>query len=213
MAERITFRAFVSPADREIRHGRIELWAHDVRDQFIADTHLSMTWQAGGVEGVTTWYGFKIELEHCRSLRDLERSVKLARRVLRSKGEEFYNPSPHAILDNLDRLRAVQVVYDSRPSRYVGLADVLGPEYHAYRDDWHSMGKESCSGAAVAKCVADAQAKIAGALVHHDAVYLALWVGAGMPVIDLTKDGFSGAGVPVSTCARELFAVVMVAEK
>lgn len=212
MAGRITFRAFVSPADREIRHGRIELWANDVRDHYVTDTHLSMTWQAGGVDDVG-WYGFRIELEHCRSLGDLERSVKLARRVLRTKGEELWDRTPQSILDNLDRLRAVQVVYDSRPSRYVGLADVLGPEYHAYRDDWHSMGKESCSGAAVAKCVADAQATIAGALVHHDAVYLALWVGAGMPVIDLTKDGFSGAGVPVSTCARELFTVVMVAEK
>ena len=207
MAARITYRAFVGQGqDQAYHHGRIELWAHDVRGQFITDTHLSLRWQRGGTPA-PGWYGFKVELEHCRSLGDLERSVKLARRVLRSKSEELWDRSPQSILDNLDRLRAVQVVYDSRPSRYVGLADILGPEHHAYRDDWRTMGKDGCTGAAVAKCEADAQAEIAGYLAKHDAVYLALWVGAGMPVVDLTKEGFSGASVPESTCARELFAV------
>lgn len=211
MTERITFRAFVSP-DGEYHRGRIELWAHDVRGQFINDTHLSLTWQAGGADTVG-WYGFKVELEHCRSLGDLERSVKLARRVLRTKGEELWDRTPQSILDNLDRLRAVQVVYDSRPSRYVALADVLSPDFHAYRDDWHSMGRPNCTGAAVADCVSDAQAKIAENLARQDRDYLALWVSGGMPVIDLTSEGESWARVPDSTCARERFAVVPVVEK
>ena len=149
---------------------------------------VSFTWQSHyerGGEGCgwKPWYGFHIVLEACNSLEDLETATQLARRVLKDPERRWRDWSPEEILERLDTLKAVFVVYDCRVNDLVPASEVAPPELKAWFDDYSALGNQFCTVSALATTREQAQTLIMQELFSggYDGI-LASFIQAGKPV-------------------------------
>lgn len=172
------------------RHCDIELHLPCAFTGIDRDKALRFTWQRGSDNhdpNMDKWYAFTIELgDSGVSLTHMRIATKLAGRIIRP-GTKC---TPADIVARLEKLGAVQVVYDSRESGYVELADVADPDMKSWRDDWRTMGEDRCHVGAIAYDARGAKADIGAALAKNPNYddYLVRWIAAGRPVIAITYD-------------------------
>lgn len=150
---------------------------------------VTFTWQShydagtGEDSGWKDWYGFHIQLDSCNSLEDLEAATRLARRVLKAPEQRRREWSPEEILERLDALKAVHVVYDCRVNRCVPASEVASPELRAWFDDHIALGNKFCTVSILAATREQAQTLIVQELFScgYEKILVA-FIQAGKPV-------------------------------
>lgn len=162
---------------------------------------LVLEWQTDEGKAEYGWYGLHIGVEHVNSLERWNQINRIVRRLL--KEESGYNSkdwTPEEILDRLEAMKAVQVVYDSRLHEYVAIDQVPEAWLKCWLDDYKLLGRpHGCMVNVLAPNEADAKGAVKAKLFEkgcHD--YLADFIKAGEPVL-ATNDT-----APSTTTAREL---------
>lgn len=194
---------------------RYRIWDAKPRDSFSHDPVLEIRFQRTISDTEPHWYGVSLTPGRTNTLEGLELAVRLARRIDKAlaKAGHYYihfETNPSQVLDALELLRAVQVVYDARTSHHEPLASIMPDYIGTWRDDWRAMGKPNCMGSCLAGDEREAK-RLIGADLGQGAVggynaeelreYLPRWLAAGSPVIRLDRE------MPDVRPAREIIAL------
>jgi len=106
---------------------------------------LSFDWQRDRNGADRGWYGFHVKVDAQDDL-ELDDALSLLRRIRGRDALSFYfRVSPGDFAARLSALRAIECVYDGRESAWVPLADVKPASEKPWRDDYHAMGRNSCT--------------------------------------------------------------------
>lgn len=100
------------------------------------NTRIEFKWQ--GDSKTDHWYAGRMTVE-AENYEDFDALAKLARRLM--KDVAIWR-GPEQLFDKLEKMRAVETVYDSRLGEQLLLDDVLPPEYASFVDDSRALGNE-----------------------------------------------------------------------
>lgn len=166
----LMFDLYMVPADSK----------HDTKAMRYSSPLLTVRWQSGGIENHNEWYAFSME---CRASRvdQLSRAARLARRIF-GNDDVHYDINPGELIAILRR-KATEVVYDGRLREFVGAEDLMGPEWHAFSDDYEALGVDGSWSRVLARNESEAARLIRIDLAEQGRTdHLALFIANGEPV-------------------------------
>ncbi len=190
MAQQLYYQTYRT-LDSGFEHFHIEVF-----DNLEANSSefVTFTWQNDS--NSSKWYAGRVIIE-AQSLNWLQAKVKTASRIIRNL-EEHYDFFLEEILSKLDRLKAIEVTYDGRQSKYVPLNEVPGPHLQRWMDDQNIMDAPYIKYSALAADREEAQKLILQQAVENgDHKWIAKFAQKGCPVWS------SRDKTPETTPARE----------
>lgn len=177
MTEKVYFRSYVFDNDpTPYSHFYIDVFTLSYREATKGPT-ATFKWQRD--PDSNGWYAAHVKIE-ANDIYDLDKAAGLARRA--GKGLLGWNCKPEDIIQRLKRMRAIEVVYDSREMRYVELGQVKPEGWYWWTDDYEAMGKPS---GATYGCIAEDKDDFVSRVIvtrnGYDDDYFKRWQQAGYP--------------------------------
>ena len=158
------------------------------------------SWQTDNEKGHwVPWYGCSVEVK-AQSGSEFAFRVKQVNRIV--KNGFAFGTLPSTILDYLDRVKAVQVIYDSRVyPHWVEIDKIMGEDIHQWGEDYRILGHRNLLADCLAKTQEEAQGLILAKLAADYPDKVEAFKRAGMPVFILNEGHKNKKPLP----AREMF--------